>query len=164
MQNIYAPWRTDYFETQTEGCIFCEISQNPQLDEQNRVFYRDELCYGVMNRFPYIPGHLLFIPNIHIDSPEKLPVKTWLHLQIIIQKAIPMLYEYGAQGVNFGINIKKAAGAGIPGHLHLHLLPRYNGDTNFITSIADTRVYGVDFLEIFQKIKKLSQIYLKEQK
>ncbi|MCE3036495.1 HIT domain-containing protein [Helicobacter sp. faydin-H20] len=160
MENIYAPWRSQYFENSKEGCVFCEISQNTQDDEKNAVFYRDSLCYGVMNRFPYTPAHLLFIPHIHQDSPEKFSEKTWLHLHKIIHKAIPMLYEYGAQGINFGINIKKAGGAGIPEHLHLHLLPRYNGDTNFITSIMDSRIYGVDFFKTYQKIKLLAQKYL----
>lgn len=165
MQNIYAPWRSQYFQDKDQqGCVFCNISCHPEDDEKNMVFYRDEICYGVMNLFPYIPGHLLFIPHAHIDSPEKLSQESWIHINKIVQKAIAMLYEYGAQGMNFGINIKKAGGAGIPEHLHLHLLPRYNNDTNFITTIADSRVYSVDFHEIYNKIKLLSQTYLKEPK
>ena len=162
MQQLYAPWRSKYFSEKKEGCVFCNISQNPELDEQHFVFYRDEKIFGVMNLYPYTPAHLLFIPHQHLDSPELLKPEVWLHLQNIIYRAIPLLYEYGAQGINMGVNIKKSAGAGIAEHLHIHLLPRYQGDTNFMTTIATSRIYGSDFEEIYQKIKTLAQIHLKE--
>lgn len=161
MDRIYAPWRSDYFDKKPAECIFCKISKNPQEDLKNFVFYRDDFCYGVMNLYPYTAGHLLFIPHLHLDSPEKLKEEIWLHLHKISQKAIAMLYEFGAEGINMGMNIKKQAGAGIPEHLHLHLLPRYNGDTNFITSIANSRVYGTDFETIYKKIQNLAKMYLK---
>lgn len=160
MKRIYAPWRSKYLQTKTHLCVFCEISKNSQDDEKNFVFYRDDFCFGVMNLYPYNAGHLLFVPHQHEDSPEKLPKQAWLHLYEISQKAIPMLYDFGAQGINLGMNIKQEGGAGIPQHLHLHLLPRYNGDTNFMSSIANHRVYGLDFDAIYHKVKCLATQYL----
>ncbi|WP_295739335.1 HIT domain-containing protein [uncultured Helicobacter sp.] len=160
MDRIYAPWRSEYFGSYIEGCVFCHIANNPQDDEKNRVIYRDDFVFGVMNLYPYTPGHFMLLPLSHCDSPEKLPLEVWLHLHTLSHKAMSVLYEYGAQGVNMGANIKKAGGAGIPEHLHIHFVPRYVGDTNFITSIADTRTYGMDFDSIYQKIKVLSKKHL----
>ncbi|MGP1451085.1 MAG: HIT family protein [Wolinella sp.] len=156
MENIYAPWRSAYFGEVRDGCVFCNISKNPNEDDMQKVFYRDELAFAVMNKYPYTPGHFMIIPHMHVDSPVLLPEETWLHLNALVRRGVGLLEEFGAHGVNYGINIKQSAGAGIPAHLHLHLVPRWGGDTNFITSISDSRVYGVDFEEIFQKIKALA--------
>ncbi len=164
MQHIYAPWRNQYFENKPDSCVFCHISKNEQNDEENFVFYRDEICLGVMNLYPYTPGHLLFIPHSHIDSPESLDLSSWLHIQHLVYQSCQLLYAFGAQGINYGINIKKSAGAGIPEHLHLHVLPRYNGDTNFMSTIVECRVYGSDFLATYQKIKTLAKTYLNPKK
>ena len=161
LAHIYAPWRSGYFtSSSTNDCVFCEIANNAQDDTKNHVFYRDSVCFGVMNRYPYVPGHFMLIPHKHIDTPTLLSQDEWLHLHTLSQKAISMLEEYGAGGINMGLNIKQAAGAGIPKHLHLHFVPRFEGDTNFITSIADTRVYGVDFDSIYDKILQLAKKHL----
>lgn len=160
MENLYAPWRGAYFEKKPSGCIFCHIA-NVAEDEANKVFYRDALCYGVMNKYPYTPGHCMLIPLAHVDSPTLLEDSHWLHLNTLARALCALLIDgYGAQGVNMGINIRQSAGAGIPDHMHLHFVPRYRGDTNFITAIADSRVYGVDFEQIFTKIKQLSDTFL----
>ena len=161
MEHIYSPWRAKYFEEELKGCVFCEISLNPKEDEENFVFYRDEICFCVMNRYPYTPGHFLIIPHDHIDSPTSLDRAVWGHLNDIAQKCIALLEEFGSLGVNYGINIKKVAGAGIPQHLHIHLVPRYEGDTNFFTTISQCRTYGVDFKVIYQKIKTLAHNHLR---
>lgn len=161
LAHIYAPWRSGYFTANsTNECVFCEIANNAQNDTVNHVFYRDSICFGVMNRYPYTPGHFMLIPHKHIDTPTLLSQDEWLHLHTLSQKAICMLEEYGADGVNMGLNIKQAAGAGIPKHLHLHFVPRFEGDTNFITAITDTRVYGVDFDSIYDKILQLAKKHL----
>lgn len=160
MKYIYSPWRSEYFHKSNDNCVFCSISEALE-DERHFVFYRDEICFGVMNKYPYTPGHILFVPHSHINSPEKLKAQDWLWIQSIIYKSFNMLYAFGARGINYGINIKQEAGAGIPEHLHLHLVPRYNGDTNFITSISDCRIYGKDFQTIYQEIKGLSLTHLK---
>lgn len=161
MEHIYSPWRAKYFEEELKGCVFCEISLNPKEDEENFVFYRDEICFCVMNRYPYTPGHFLIIPHDHIDSPTSLDRAVWGHLNDIAQKCIALLEEFGSLGVNYGINIKKVAGAGIPQHLHIHLVPLYEGDTNFFTTISQCRTYGVDFKVIYQKIKTLAHKHLR---
>lgn len=162
MDRIYSPWRSEYFGSKGDECVFCDISTHPQYDEQNRVFYRDSICFAVMNRYPYTPGHFMLIPHFHTDTPDNLPQADWLHIHKLSQKSVSLLYEYGASGINIGMNIKKAGGAGIPEHIHLHILPRYIGDTNFFTTIAEGRTYGVDFDVVFEKIKKLAQKYFKE--
>ncbi|TLD96978.1 HIT domain-containing protein [Helicobacter jaachi] len=156
MDRIYAPWRSKYFGSHAQGCIFCAMAQNPQDDEQNHIIYRDALVFGVMNLYPYTPGHFMLLPIMHCDSPQMLPLETWLHLHSLSYKAMDMLYEYGAQGINMGLNIKKAGGAGIPEHLHMHFVPRYLGDTNFMTSIAQARTYGMDFDSVYARFKALS--------
>ncbi|MFP4332338.1 MAG: HIT family protein [Campylobacterales bacterium] len=157
MEYIYAPWRSEYFSEKKEGCVFCSISQNPSLDEKQGVFYRDKNCFMVMNRYPYTPGHFMIIPHAHIDSPLGLDDEVWIEMSLLCKKSVEILERFGANGVNTGINIKQVAGAGIPDHLHIHMVPRFRGDTNFITSISDTRVYGVDFESVYQKIKTITK-------
>lgn len=162
MDRIYSPWRSEYFGSKGDECIFCQISKDKESDISNRVFWRDEFCFGVMNRYPYTPGHFMLIPHFHTSDPVLLSQKDWIHIHKLAQKGIKLLYEYGAKGINMGMNIKKAGGAGIPEHIHLHLVPRYEGDTNFFTTIAEGRTYGVDFDMIYNKIKTLAQKYFKE--
>lgn len=158
IERIYAPWRAQYFGAHDEeGCVFCALAAHPSDDEANRVFYRDDKIFAVMNLYPYTPGHFMLLPLQHCDSPEQLPLEVWLHLHRFSHKAMSLLYAYGAQGVNMGANIKKAGGAGIPDHLHLHFVPRFLGDTNFITAIGEARTYGMDFDSVYRHIKDLSQ-------
>ena len=156
MENIlYAPWRSEYVSAKKiEGCVFCHISKHANEDEQLHVLYRDEECFIVMNRYPYTPGHFMIIPHLHTDKLEELPTQTWLHMSELAQKCVRLLkQDFGAEGVNIGMNLGKAAGAGIAEHIHMHLVPRWIGDTNFITSIGNTRVYSSDFEKIYKKIK-----------
>lgn len=158
IDRIYSPWRAPYFGSDDGGaCVFCTIANNPDDDEKNRVIYRDDKIFGVMNLYPYTPGHFMLLPLQHCDSPEKLPLDVWLHLHTYSHKAVEILYAYGAQGVNMGANIKKAGGAGIPEHLHLHFVPRFLGDTNFITAVAEARTYGMDFDSVYHAIRNLSE-------
>lgn len=155
MNNIlYAPWRDDYITGEKiEGCVFCHISENSPLDGAHHVLYRDEHCFVVMNRYPYTPGHFMIIPHYHTDALESLDPAVWLHISVLAQKGVRVLKEsFGAHGVNLGMNLGKAGGAGIAEHIHLHLVPRWERDTNFITSIAQTRVYSTDFDKIYLKL------------
>jgi diadenosine tetraphosphate (Ap4A) HIT family hydrolase len=161
MQNIlYAPWRDEYVTNlDNKGCVFCHISKN---DEENlHILYKDEFCFMVMNKYPYTPGHFMIIPHFHTDKLEDLDTKVWLHINKLAQQSVKLLKEgFNAQGVNIGMNLGSAGGAGIAEHIHMHLVPRWQRDTNFITSIADTRVYSSDFEKIYQKIKKLIPEYI----
>lgn len=155
MEHLYSPWRTGYITGVKEGgCVFCAISASPEHDAAHHVLYRDAHCFVVMNKYPYTPGHFMVIPHAHVADLEILETEVWLHMNKIAQLGVRALKAFGARGVNMGINLGQEAGAGIPEHLHLHLVPRWAGDTNFITSIANTRIYGVDFESVYQRLKK----------
>ena len=151
---LYAPWRSDYVTGERiEGCVFCHISSHASNDADLHVLYRDEHCFVVMNRYPYTPGHFMIIPHHHTDKLEELDSEVWLHMSALAQKGVRLLKEcLSAQGVNIGMNLGSAGGAGIAEHIHMHLVPRWTGDTNFITSISETRVYSTDFEKIYKKI------------
>ncbi len=158
---LYAPWRDEYIAgTKIEGCVFCHISANADKDTEFHILHRDEHCFVVMNKYPYTPGHFMIIPHLHTDKLEELQSETWLHMATLAQKGVRLLKEgFGAHGVNIGMNLGAAGGAGIAEHIHMHLVPRFNRDTNFITSIADTRIYSTDFEKIYKKIKSLIPKY-----
>jgi diadenosine tetraphosphate (Ap4A) HIT family hydrolase len=163
MQDIlYAPWRDEYVTNQKiEGCVFCHISDHAIDDEELHVLYRDEYCFVVMNRYPYTPGHFMIIPHQHTDKLEELPSEVWLHMSALAQKCVKLLKEgLNAHGVNIGMNLGKAGGAGIAEHIHMHLVPRWQRDTNFITSISQSRVYSTDFDKIYKKLKSLICSYI----
>jgi len=163
MENVlYAPWRSEYVsQKEIKGCVFCHISSHEKEDEALHVLHRDEHCFVVMNKYPYTPGHFMIIPHLHTDKLEDLDSVTWLHMSDLAQKGVRLLKEgVGARGVNIGMNLGSAAGAGIAEHIHFHIVPRWERDTNFITSIAQTRVYSTDFEKIYKKIKSLIPKYM----
>ncbi|ABB44481.1 Histidine triad (HIT) protein [Sulfurimonas denitrificans DSM 1251] len=159
---LYAPWRDEYInDKEIKGCVFCHISQHAGEDEELHVLYRDESCFIVMNRYPYTPGHFMIIPHLHTDKLELLPSEAWLHVSDLAQKCVRLLKEgFGADGVNIGMNLGIAGGAGIAEHIHMHLVPRWSRDTNFMTSIAQNRVYSTDFIRVYKKIKDLIPSYI----
>ncbi|BDY11878.1 HIT family protein [Hydrogenimonas cancrithermarum] len=161
MEHLYAPWRTEYIRGEKiEGCVFCHISQHPDLDEKHHLLFRDERCFVVMNKYPYTPGHFMIIPHIHTERLETLDPRVWLRMSELTQRGVAMLKEgFGAEGVNMGMNLGAAAGAGIAEHIHLHLVPRFSRDTNFITTIGHTRVYSTDFQKVYEKLKGLVPKY-----
>ncbi len=154
MEHLYAPWRYSYVsEEKIEACVFCHISKNLD-DEKMQVLFYDEYCFVVMNKFPYSPGHMMVIPHFHTDKLEDLDEKIWQVLSIRVKQGVKLLRDtMSCEGVNIGMNLGKAAGAGIEQHIHYHLLPRWIGDTNFISSIGNTRVYPVNFDDIYNKLK-----------
>jgi ATP adenylyltransferase len=159
---LYAPWRDEYVTNEKiEGCVFCHISKNASDDANLHVLYRDEYCFIVMNRYPYTPGHFMIIPHTHTDKLETLDPEVWLHISSLAQKGVRLLKEgLGAHGVNIGMNLGKAGGAGIAEHIHLHLVPRWERDTNFITAIGQNRVYSTDFEKIYKKILAMVPEYI----
>ncbi len=159
---LYAPWRTEYINAKIEGCVFCHIAQTLDQDSELMVLYRCEECFVVMNRYPYTPGHFMVIPNHHTDSLEMLDSAVWLRMSTLAQQGVSLLKDgFGADGVNIGMNLGKAAGAGIAEHIHMHLVPRFAQDTNFITTIAKNRVYSTDFERVYKKILALAPRYFK---
>ncbi len=154
MEHLYAPWRYDYVSVdKIEGCVFCHISKNIN-DEKMQVLFSDEYCYVVMNKFPYSPGHMMVVPFFHTSNIDDLQDDVWLQMSIRVRQGVKLLKEVmPCEGVNIGMNLGKAAGAGIEQHVHYHMLPRWNGDTNFISTLGGTRVYPASFDEIFKKLK-----------
>jgi diadenosine tetraphosphate (Ap4A) HIT family hydrolase len=167
MEKLYAPWRTQYVSTNKEkidGCVFCHIVNHPQDDEKLGVLYREKDFFIVMNKYPYAPAHFMIIPNLHTDKLEDLDPKIWTKMTLFAQQGVKLLKDVvNAQGVNIGMNLGAVGGAGIAEHIHLHLVPRWMGDTNFITSIGNTRVYSSDFDKIYKSLKKASSKYFNDE-
>ena len=161
MDRLYAPWRTEYVTGEKiEGCVFCHIVDHPNDDEKLGVLHREKDFFIVMNKYPYSPGHFMIIPNLHTDKLELLESDTWMQMNQFAQRGVSMLKEViGAQGVNLGMNLGRVGGAGIAEHIHLHLVPRWMGDTNFITSVGESRVYSTDFNKIYKKLKNAAPQY-----
>ena len=159
---LYAPWRDEYVTTQRiDGCVFCHASTHAKDDDELGVLHRDEHCIMIMNKYPYTPGHFMIIPHTHTDKLEDLDPEVWLHMSALAQKGVALLKDaIHAQGANIGMNLGKAGGAGIAEHIHMHLVPRWERDTNFASSIAGVRVYSTDFDEIFKKLKNLIPKYI----
>jgi len=160
MDRLYAPWRREYHTKKQNGCIFCNMANSKEFDEENHIFYRDDICFFVMNRYPYNPGHFMIIPIKHTKNYEDLEEIEVSHIAKMAQTGCKILKDFGANGINMGWNLGFDGGAGIPNHIHMHLVPRFKRDTNFITTIASTRVYSANFNKIFEEIKKLSKKYL----
>ncbi|MBL0702946.1 MAG: HIT domain-containing protein [Sulfurospirillum sp.] len=156
MDYMYAPWRGEYINNKEKGCPFCNIVNNSSKDEEHHVLYRTKNCFLVMNKYPYNPGHLMVVPNLHKDSIEDLSSEVWLEMSTLVQKTVKLLKEkLGANGVNIGMNLGECAGASIAEHVHFHIVPRWRKDTNFITTIASTRVYSTDFEKLYIKLRDL---------
>jgi len=164
MDRLYAPWRSEYIteHKKIEGCVFCHIVKTLDDDENLGVLYRDEKFFIVMNRYPYTPGHFMIIPNHHTPNLEDLDGEVFAKMSNFAQKGVKLLKDViDARGVNIGMNLGVAGGAGIAEHIHMHLVPRWDRDTNFITAIADTRVYSTDANEIYKKLKDKSADYFR---
>lgn len=124
-------------DTADEGCVFCAVPER----EPERVLARGSLAYAVLNKFPYNPGHVLIVPYRHTGDVEDLTEDENVELQRLLQRSVRALREASApHGFNVGMNLGAVAGAGIPDHLHWHVIPRWSGDTNFMPAIGQTRV------------------------
>lgn len=141
MERLWAPWRVQYIKApQPEGCIFC-IKAAQADDEANHVVWRGRLAYVLLNTYPYNNGHLMIAPYAHIGELEDLETETVAEVMSLCQDAIRVLKtKFTPQGVNMGLNLGAAAGAGVKDHLHVHLVPRWMGDTNFMPVVSDIRV------------------------
>lgn len=142
MDYLWTPWRYAYVSTaeKATGCVFCElVKQND--DEKALIVSRGEQCFVVLNRFPYTPGHVMIVPYAHLNELRKLPSEAASEMIALAQRLETVLRElYHPDGINLGMNIGKAAGAGIAGHIHMHVLPRWVADANFMSVVGETRV------------------------
>lgn len=141
--NLWAPWRLDYVTgPKPDGCVFCRSADTADLGaDDDLVVARGERGYVVMNRFPYNNGHLMVVPNRHVADLNDLTLAETNELQGLLRRALHTVRAVmNPEGCNIGLNLGAAAGAGIAAHLHWHLVPRWNGDTNFMPVLADTNV------------------------
>ncbi len=141
MDRLWAPWRTVYIgKDHGSGCIFCEKLESDR-DAENYVLYRGEKTFVLLNLYPYNNGHLLIAPKRHVGDLVDLDQDEILELGLVTQKMVGLLRAaFNPEGFNAGVNLGKIAGAGVPGHFHIHVVPRWGGDTNFMPVIGDVRV------------------------
>jgi ATP adenylyltransferase len=155
MDYLWTPWRYAYVSTaeKISGCIFCELLK---LGDDARVFivYRGKTCFVILNSFPYTSGHVMIVPYQHLDELQKLPVEAAHEMIELSQRLEGVLRQlYSPDGVNLGMNIGQAAGAGIASHIHMHVLPRWVADSNFMTVVGETRVLPETLENTYVRIK-----------
>jgi ATP adenylyltransferase len=157
MDYLFTPWRYAYITAaakaeKPESCVLCEL---PKLaDPEGRIVYRGTECYVVLNSFPYTSGHVMIVPFAHLDELQKLPESAANEMMALCQKMEFVLrHVYSPDGLNIGMNIGRAAGAGIAGHVHMHVLPRWVGDTNFLTTMGETRVLPESIEQSYERIR-----------
>lgn len=146
MDFLFTPWRYQYITghdrapSERDQCVFCALAASTD-DEQALIVHRAELNFIVLNRFPYTTGHVMIVPYAHVATLEEAPDNTTAEMMRLARICGKTLRDvYTPDGLNFGLNIGKSAGAGVAGHIHMHALPRWTGDANFMTPIAETRV------------------------
>jgi len=154
MEHLWAPWRAEYIQgKKPEGCILCEKPKENN-DVANYILFRGKLNYIIMNSYPYNPGHLMVAPYRHVATPEDLNADELREHYEIVARAVKVLRGvYDAAGFNTGMNIGKVAGAGIDGHIHSHIVPRWTGDTNFMPVIGDLRVIPQALAETYKRLQ-----------
>jgi ATP adenylyltransferase len=169
MKFLYVPWRSKYVQQKgplkratatKDDCVFCvKFAEN--MDETNFILARFKYHVVILNLHPYNTGHLMILPLTHIKKLSELNVQARTELIELTNYSISILEEQlKCEGINFGINLGKAAGAGIPSHLHLHIVPRWQGDTNFLPIIADVKIISFDLNKIYNDLKpKFIELY-----
>ena len=160
-KNLWAPWRIEYIQgldKGDEGCFICRNLQTPQADDANLVLWRSESCIVILNHFPYNNGHLLIAPKRHIAELDEATDDELLEMTKLIRESQKVLsVAINPHGFNVGINLGRCAGAGLPGHLHIHVVPRWDGDTNFMNVCSDTDVVSQSLAELLVQLKQISK-------
>lgn len=159
MDRLWSPWRSEYIaagsaaDSKDMGCVFCEIQRDPSKDENNFVLHRGEHNFVVLNIHPYIPGHLLVVPYEHLSDLDATPRDTTTEMMDLTKRSQTALRDaYEPAGYNIGMNLGAAAGAGIVDHIHIHILPRWVGDSNFMSTVGATRVLPEDLVTTYHKL------------
>ncbi|RME97096.1 MAG: HIT domain-containing protein [Chloroflexi bacterium] len=155
-ERLYTPWRMKYIisNEQKKGCVFCDkLQQDASHDRENLVVYRAEETFVLMNLFPYNVGHLMILPRRHCAHLTDMPRETQFEMMLLTTYFTEILAAIlNPEGFNVGINVGKAAGAGIDSHLHLHIVPRWEGDSNFMPVLGQTRVLPEELEITYDKI------------
>ncbi|MBS1562438.1 MAG: HIT domain-containing protein [Bacteroidetes bacterium] len=159
MDQLWSPWRSEYIGTADErneqGCFLCRCAEATEISLASLVVARFEHCFVVMNRFPYNAGHLLVAPNVHHADLATLDPAIAASMMSVLQTAVRVTQHVLApHGINVGANLGRHAGAGVPDHLHLHTVPRWNGDTNFMPVLADVKVVSEDLPSTWARFAK----------
>ena len=159
MDFLWSPWRSQYIGSahREKGCVFCRLAENPgaATDADNYVVHRGQHNFVVLNLYPYTSGHALIVPYAHLallSEAGKPVTDEMMDLAKQIQKALEEVYR--PNGYNLGMNLGAAAGAGVAEHFHLHVMPRWFGDSNFMTTVGETRVLPETLADTYQKMKK----------
>lgn len=156
MDHLWTPWRYQYISHADDNaeCVFC-VAARPADDRARLVVHRGAHCYVLLNRYPYTSGHIMVAPYAHLASLAELPEATAGELMTLARRAeMALRAAYSPEGLNLGINLGKCAGAGVAGHLHLHALPRWTGDANFMTTVGETRVLPEDLDVTWEKLSR----------
>ena len=156
MKQLWSPWRMQYIENhiKEDGCVFCN-AQAKTDGVENLIAFRGERAYVILNRYPYTGGHLMVIPFEHKPNLEELDPATRAEMMELTSHCTTVLKNiYKPQGFNVGVNIGEAAGAGVAGHVHIHIVPRWKGDTNFMSSVGGTRVLPEALEDTYKRVKE----------
>ena len=155
MDHLWTPWRYAYVTgaEKTAECVFCEAPK--ESDEKAYIVHRGTHCYIILNAYPYTNGHVMVVPYAHLDELQKLPTDAASEMMALTQKMETVLRSlYRPDGINLGMNIGKAAGAGVAGHIHMHVLPRWVADANFLSVVGETRVLPEALEVTWQRIRE----------
>lgn len=155
MEYLWTPWRSTYMKEKKDKaiCIFCEAAAGSE-DAKTLVVYRGEFCFVMLNRYPYTSGHLMIAPYRHVPRLTAVDEATTAEMMQFARRAETALQEaYSPDGLNLGMNLGEAAGAGIEQHIHMHVLPRWKGDANFMTSVGGTRIIPETLDETYRKVQ-----------
>ncbi|HJR79068.1 MAG TPA: HIT domain-containing protein [Anaerolineales bacterium] len=156
MNHLWSPWRMEYIENNNkeEGCIFC-IAQAQEDSAENLIAHRGERAYVILNRYPYTSGHVMVVPFEHKATLEELDPPTRAQMMELTTQSMTVLRGvYNPQAFNIGANIGEAAGAGVKEHVHLHVVPRWAGDTNFMSVLGESRVLPESLEDTYERVKK----------
>jgi ATP adenylyltransferase len=152
MKRLWAPWRMKFVQTKTSGCVFCNVYKEAD-GPGNLIIFRGNNCFVILNRFPYTSGHLMVVANAHLASLEDLDSETRSEMMELGTHGMQLLrLIYHPDAFNVGANIGAAAGAGVAGHIHLHVVPRWTGDSNFMMTLANTKVMPETLEETYAQV------------
>jgi len=156
MKTLWAPWRMSYLDSPPKNnCIFCD-KPKASADKENFILYRGKLSFVMMNLYPYNNGHLMVSPYKHIPSISKMEKEDLFYLNLLTQASIQVLEKaFKPEGFNIGANIGKAAGAGFAEHVHIHIVPRWSGDTNFMPVLSETKVMPEHLDSVYERLLTL---------
>jgi ATP adenylyltransferase len=158
MDYLWTPWRYAYIAqaSKSAACIFCAALENKN-DDETFIVARGKKNFVILNRYPYTSGHVMIVPYAHVPDLRGAGAETLSEMMLLAARVEAALSSYNPDGLNLGMNLGRAAGAGVTGHIHMHVLPRWLGDTNFMTVAGETRVHPEDLRTTYEKLRKALQ-------